>query len=83
MEKHIDLNCLELEDAVAITKQKIYDLAQIAQKEFPKRNHVLNILCAENHYAKLNDQYSRKSQVKNVILDMIANELGLDHHYLQ
>ena len=27
VEKHIDLSCLEADDAIAITKQKIYDLA--------------------------------------------------------
>ena len=31
-ERYIDLGALDLEDAIAITKQKIYDLAQIALK---------------------------------------------------
>jgi hypothetical protein len=33
LEKYIDLNCLEPDDAIAICKQKIYDIAEIANKE--------------------------------------------------
>jgi hypothetical protein len=55
VEQHIDLNCLELDDSIAITKQKIFDLATLAQKEFPRRNHVLNILCSENMMVKMVD----------------------------
>ena len=54
VDKHIDLNCLESEDAVAIVKQKIYDLAILAQKQFKKnavkpQSHILNVLCDEIH----------------------------------
>ena len=81
-EQHIDLNCLEVDDAIAITKQKIYDLATIAQKEFPRRNHILNILCSDDMMVKISDNYSRKTVIKNVIHDMIQNELGLNNIYL-
>ena len=54
VDKHIDLNCLEIEDAVAIVKQKIYDLAILAQKQFKKnvakpQHYILNVLCDEIH----------------------------------
>ena len=78
----MDLNCLEVDDAIAITKQKIYDLATIAQKEYPRRNHVLNILCPETMMVKMVDQNTRKPIVKNAILDMVQNELGMDYHFL-
>ena len=76
------MNCLEVDDAIAITKQKIYDLATIAQKEFPRRNHILNILCSDDMMVKISDNYSRKTLIKNVIHDMIQNELGLNNIYL-
>ena len=81
-EQHIDLNCLEVDDAIAITKQKVFDLASIAQKEFPRRNYILNILCSDDMMVKISDNYSRKTVVKNVIHDMIQNELGLNNTYL-
>ena len=81
-EQHVDLNCLEVDDAIAITKQKIFDLATIAQKEFPRRNHILNILCSDDMMIKIPDNYSRKTVIKNVIHDMIQNELGLNNTYL-
>lgn len=34
VERYVDLNCLDLIDAQAITKQKVYDVAQIARKQF-------------------------------------------------
>lgn len=32
-DKYIDLNCLELSDAKAITKQKIYDVALLKREQ--------------------------------------------------
>ena len=32
VEKYIDLHCLEADDAIAICKQKIFDIAEIANK---------------------------------------------------
>ena len=58
------------------------DLATIAQKEFPRRNHILNILCSDDMMIKIPDNYSRKTVIKNVIHDMIQNELGLNNTYL-
>jgi hypothetical protein len=57
-------------------------LATIAQKDFPRRNYILNILCSEDMMVKLVDNYSRKTIVKNAIHDVIHNELGLENHYL-
>ena len=34
--KHIDLSCLDFNDALAITKQKIYDLAKFVAMRNPK-----------------------------------------------
>jgi len=46
----IDLNCLDIEEAIAITKQRIYDLAEdLAQKQ-PSETAVLAVLCAKDHY---------------------------------
>lgn len=52
----IDLNELDVEEAQAISKQKIYDIAENAKKEqiemnLPRsRDFVLAILCADNHF---------------------------------
>ena len=32
--KHIDMNCLPVDDAVAIMKQKIYDVADHVNKQY-------------------------------------------------
>ena len=37
VDKYIDLNCLDLIDAQAICKQKIYDVAMLAQERRPIR----------------------------------------------
>ena len=51
-EQNIDLNCLELEDALAITKQKIYDVANEAQKHAKQQYYILNILVSPLHIYK-------------------------------
>ena len=45
--RHIDVNCLEADDAIAIMKAKIYDLACEAQKYQPGSDFVLNVLYAD------------------------------------
>ena len=56
--KHIDLGSLDFHDAVAIVKQKIYDLARyIATKNTKEKeskndicfNYIINILTAHDH----------------------------------
>jgi len=86
--KHIDLSCLDFSDALAITKQKIYDLAKFVALRNPKtpcqgshNNYVLNIKCAEDHMLEVDSEFGTRI-VKNGILDMIQSELGLDQHYI-
>lgn len=43
---------------------------------------MLNILCPDTMMVKMVDQNTRKPIVKNAILDMVQNELGMDHHFL-
>lgn len=43
LEKYIDLNCLEIDDAIAISKQKIYDIAEVANQKYQGQDLVLNI----------------------------------------
>lgn len=38
IERYIDLNCLDLIDAQAITKQKLLDISQLAVKQLKSRN---------------------------------------------
>ena len=85
--KHIDLSCLDYNDALAITKQKIYDLAKFVAIQNPKteidqtnNNYVLNIKCAEDHMIEI-DNYGTRT-MKNGILDMIQRDLNLDQHYI-
>ena len=87
--KHIDLSCLDFNDALAITKQKIYDLAKFVAVKNPmtapnqmSHNYVLNIKCAEDHMLEEIDSGFGTRVLKNGILDMIQNELGLDQHYI-
>jgi len=86
--KHIDLSCLDFNDALAITKQKVYDLAKFVAVRNPKtahnqmnNNYVLNIKCAEDHMLEVDTEFGTRV-VKNGILNMIQNELGLDQHYI-
>lgn len=52
----INLNLLDLEEAQAISKQIIFDIAESAKNEViqlnlpQSRNHVLAILCADSHF---------------------------------
>lgn len=82
----IDLSCLDYLDAIPITKQKIFDLAKKAQNEFLKKNmaridYILNIQCAEDHLMNIEDPFGR-NPLKNCILEMIINELGIEYYYI-
>lgn len=81
-----------MDEAIAITKQKIYDLAQIAYqekleayemgKQISKRNHVLAILCGDDHIITVGNNSYDRGTARNEVLDMIKNELELDIFYL-
>lgn len=103
--QEIDLNCLDAEEAQAIGKQKIFDIAQVVHqsKDF-KHDYVLAILCAADHifydqtedsdyaddlnessaYSNANNGRRNKRGYleRNIVLDMIRDELQMDHHYL-
>lgn len=84
--KHIDLSCLDYEDAIIIAKQKIYELAKLAsiqsyQSSNPPSLLVLNIKCAEDHLILIEDEFGR-TPLKNCILEMIQKELSFDHYYI-
>ena len=67
----IDLNCLELDDALAISKQKIFDLAE--QCAMQPSTTILSVMTSEWHI---------QSEV-NMVLEMIQQELNLDNYYLR
>ena len=76
--RHIDLHCQPIEEAIAICKQKIFDLAQIARNEYPPQDFVFAIQCSQEHLMAPD----RNGPLKNVIHGMIKHEMRLDHHYL-
>lgn len=62
----IDLNCLDISDGEAITKQKIYDLAKMIREEGPSNkisnghdylgfanDLVLCVVCSEDHFVQI------------------------------
>ena len=87
IEQIIDLNCLDIYDGIALTKQKIYDLAEsIAQNgtmgrmldhEFRQFDNdlILIVVCADEHIQQVKDEYTGRSPLKNCILEMVRNEL--------
>ena len=77
--KHIDLSCLDYTDAIAITKQKIFELARSATLK--PMDLVLNIKCAEDHLITIEDEYGR-SPLKNCIYEMVKTDLGIMHYYI-
>lgn len=83
--KHIDLSCLDTEDAITLTKMKLYELAQVANDEYKnkgrKAHYVINIKCAEDHLAIIEDGQGR-APLKNIIVEMINNDLKLDYYYI-
>ena len=77
--KHIDLSCLDFYDAIAITKEAIYDLAKFIAVRNPAfhtsyNNYILNIKCADDHMIMMENEYGT-DVLKNGILEMIKNEL--------
>ena len=89
--KHIDLNCLDVNEAISIAKQQIYEVAinlrPFNQNAFccsggnvltgeGSEYQVLSIQCAEDHIVP--DGKTKN----NAILKMVSNELKLDHYYL-
>jgi hypothetical protein len=41
----------------------------------------MNVKCAEDHLITIEDEYGR-APLKNCILEMIREEMGIDHHYI-
>ena len=94
----VDLSCLKISDAQAVTKQKIFDLAQFVfsqtQTQYkPGHNdRVLVLVCSDEHFyreAKNTSQVSTSglstssgSTLKNAILECVRNELQIDHYYI-
>lgn len=83
--KHIDLSCLDHTDAIAITKQKIFELASAVNQNFKpgsqQHDFVLNIKCAEDHLITIEDEYGR-SPLKNCIFEMVKNEMAIKNYYI-
>ena len=133
----IDLNELDVDEAQAICKQVVYDVAEQAKKECTQlnlpqsRDHVLAILCADSHFGagpagtpagsvvgtpftQISEDMSENNaypaprsgdgskrypglkgqptpntsthlpkRSSNLIVNMIASELQLEHHYLE
>ena len=71
------MSCLDFTDAIAITKQKIYDLAKFVAIRNPKNaysannnNYILNIKCAEDHIVQVENEFGA-TVFRNGILDML------------
>ena len=90
----IDLNCLDISDGEAITKQKIYDLAKIIRDMGPsnkmsngheyvgfQNDLVLCVVCSEDHFIQMKTS-SGSAPLKNAILECVRNELEMDHYYI-
>jgi hypothetical protein len=90
------LCCLDSVDALAIAKQKIFDLALYVDKrmrmnksEFSptrraaiyKKDFVLNIKCDPDHLVEM-PSASGKLALRNCIVEMVKTELGLNHYYI-
>lgn len=44
---------------------------------------VLVIVCSEDHLQPIFSKTTASSPIKNVILEMVRNELQVDHYYVQ
>ena len=67
---YIDLHCLEIDDAIPICKQKIYDVAQLSKAN--NQELILNILTSEEQiYEGI-----------NAIWETVKYELQLDHFWI-
>lgn len=83
----IDLSCLELIDAQAVTKQKIFELAQELAECMQshcdqEEDKVLCVVCSEDHFYKKTDSSTSSAPLKNAILETIREELKMDHYYI-
>ena len=84
--KHLDLSCLDYEDALVITKQQMYELAKYAARQSSyeashPQAYVVNVKCAEDHLILMEDPYGR-TPLKNCVLEMIKNDLKLENYYI-
>ena len=84
----IDLNCLDIQDAQAILKHKLCDLGKAIREgqilepgEGPQDDHVLCVVCSEDHFKKVGNKQGVNKALKNMILEMVRNELQIDHFY--
>ena len=77
-ERYIDLHCQPIDDAIAICKQKMFDLAEIAKAEYPPQDFVFAILTSHEHLMSAD----RGGPLKNVIHGMIKHEMLLDNYHL-
>lgn len=72
--QHIDLSCLDVDDAIKIAKFKIIDLAIRANEHYLETDEqidwILNIKCAEDHLVIIEDLWGRQP-LKNSIQEMI------------
>jgi|APCry1669189534_1035231.scaffolds.fasta_scaffold73121_2 hypothetical protein len=51
------------------------------KNEGVQKHWVLNIKCSEDHLIIMEDEHGR-APLKNCILEMVKNELRLDHYYI-
>lgn len=88
----IDLSCLSVFDACAITKQKIFDLAMFIREkqqenQAKKIERILTVVCANNHIVKRVADTSlglkSKTYSENEVLKMIQQELQMDNFYFE
>ena len=56
-------------------------MALIACKDVKKRDFILSIVTDDEHIQQIQDDVTGRHIHKNQILDMIKNELKLDHYY--
>lgn len=83
----IDLNCLDLLDAQAITKQKLYELS-LAMREKENESFIkvpdkiLCIVCSNEHFYQKTGKGGEHETLQNAMVEIIDKELQLDFHYL-
>ena len=60
-----DLHCLDIEEAIAITKQKICDLAEELSSKSPEETSILALLCAKDHFVSKVGGEPQSGQMKD------------------
>lgn len=66
-------------------KQKLYDLGRTIRaggEQAKFEEAVLVVVTADDHLQPLLDETTGSSPLKNVLLEMVRNELQLDHYYV-